>query len=89
MKNQDTPAFPAKSFVDKDEKLGILINRLEKSVSFPGITKREYFAAEAMKGLLSANATYNGKTDDRTALALDAVKFADALLSVLDSEESH
>lgn len=48
-----------------------------------GLTKREHFAAMAMQGLLSANAIYGGKTNDRDALAKDAVAFADAVLKEL------
>lgn len=47
----------------------------------PGLTKRDYFAAAALTGLLAANATYGGATDDRTALAGDALAFADALIA--------
>lgn len=37
-----------------------------------GLSKRDYFAAAALTGLLSADATYGGKTDTRAALARDA-----------------
>jgi hypothetical protein len=49
------------------------------------LTKREYFAVKAMQGLLAANATYGNKTDNRSALAKDAILFADALLKELDN----
>lgn len=48
-----------------------------------GLTKREAFAMAAMQGMLAGNATYNGKSDDRGALARDAVAHADALLAAL------
>jgi hypothetical protein len=46
----------------------------------PGMTLRDYFAAKALAGLLSANAMYGGRTDNRTALANDAYLYADAML---------
>ena len=49
-----------------------------------GLTKREYFAGLAMQGLLSANAMYNGKTDERALLCQDAIAHADELLKQLE-----
>lgn len=46
-----------------------------------GMTLRDYFAAQALAGLLSANAIYNGATNDRTAIAADAYAHADAMLA--------
>lgn len=46
----------------------------------PGMSKRFYAACAAMQGLLSADAKYNGKTDDRESLIKDAYAFADELL---------
>jgi hypothetical protein len=46
-----------------------------------GLTKREYFAAAALTGLLAANATYNGSTSARALLAQDALGHADALIA--------
>jgi hypothetical protein len=48
-----------------------------------GMSKREYYAGKAMAGLLAGNAIYNGKSDDRAALAKDAVAHADALIAAL------
>lgn len=42
---------------------------------------RDWFAGQAMAGLLAANATYGGKTDAREALASDAYQHADAMLA--------
>lgn len=50
-----------------------------------GLTKREYFAGLAMQGLLAADAKYNGKTNDRESLAVDAIAFADALIAELNT----
>lgn len=49
-----------------------------------GLTKREYFAGLAMQGLLSANAMYNGKTDERALISQDAIAHADELLKQLE-----
>jgi len=49
-----------------------------------GFTKREAFAMAAMQGLLAANATYNGKTDDNESLSRNAIQVADALLAELE-----
>lgn len=45
-----------------------------------GLTKREYFAAMAMQGMV-ANPTANGRPEDYAA---DAVAQADALIEALD-----
>ena len=50
-----------------------------------GLTKREYFAAMAMQGLLAADVNYV-VTEDRTALF--AVQHADALLAQLEETQS-
>lgn len=47
-----------------------------------GIELRDWFAMAAFMGLLSANATYGGATDNRDALAVDAYAHADAMLAV-------
>lgn len=73
MKNADMPAMPTYELNGQ--------NFLEDT-SY-GLTKREHFAAMAMQGLLSANAIYGGKTNDRASLAKDAIAFADALLKEL------
>jgi len=60
------------------------INAIESQHGFcTGLTKREHFAGLAMQGLLSANAMYSNKTDNREALARDAISHADALLKEL------
>ena len=52
-------------------------------VNCTGLTKREMFAMAAMKGLVSANAMYGGRTDDNVSLSRNAVQIADALLKEL------
>lgn len=46
-----------------------------------GMTLRDWFAGQALDGLLSSNATYGGKTDDRASLAADAYAYADAMIA--------
>lgn len=67
---KDEPAFPR-----------VVINTLDKEYHEPyqGLTKREYFAAMAMQGLLAHSAYSNGIED-----AADlAVQGADALIESL------
>lgn len=47
-----------------------------------GLTKREYFAANALRGLLSEWP----HTSSHESLARDAVKFADALIDALNKK---
>jgi len=61
--SSDSPAFPTREFYDEKE-VGEIY----------GITKREYFAAKAMQGLIAANAY---KFD---AVIEYSLKYADALL---------
>lgn len=53
---------------------------------FPGLTKREYFAAKAMQGLLAAE-TEESHYATRGDLARTAVAQADAVLAALTSTE--
>jgi len=59
------PAFPA--LTSEDE--------------FSGMTMLDYFAGQALAGLLASSATYGGKTDNRAALAADAYAHASAMLA--------
>lgn len=56
------------------------------SVTHLGLTKREYFAAMAMQGWIACQ--YDGFTGDENAVALKAVKYADAVLAELDKPKS-
>lgn len=68
-KNQsEKQAFPVPSTNDHDR--------------LPGLTKREYFAAIALQGLLSNSTTFQGHST-HAELAKDAVMQADALLEEL------
>jgi hypothetical protein len=55
-------------------------NQFGDTIDNDGMDLRDYFANSAMIGLLSTNATYGGKTDNREALAKDAYLTADAML---------
>jgi hypothetical protein len=50
-----------------------------------GLTKREYFAGLAMRGLLSANALYDGKENNKR-LCGDAILHADELIKQLNTK---
>jgi hypothetical protein len=71
------PAFPIDSKINRwgDEMSGCV-----------GLTKREYFAAMAMAGML---APHLGMNEGRTApeYAVQAVKCADALIEALNAKE--
>ena len=75
MNNSDMPAAPI-SEEETDRVLdGVKI--------FTGLTKREYFAAKAMQGIL---AKYGPDEQEVNLTANDAVKHADALLKELKEE---
>ena len=71
MSNKNEPAFPGKR-----------VNGVFTE-SFEGLTKREYFAAMAMTGLVA----YSFSTDSREASAL-AVRHADALIAELEKNNT-
>ena len=55
-----------------------------------GLSKREYFAAKAMQGILSANAPAMEEVNDKNVdyvVAREAVASADALLAELEKGE--
>lgn len=70
MSNADLPAFIKSNINDCD---------------FYGITKREYFAAMAMQGILSD--ADNNIAPNWTELALHSLKAADALIKALGGEK--
>lgn len=82
MKNADMPAMP---MFDTEAKPCRVRNPDNGEIALAaGLTKREMMAMHMMHGLLSANATYGGKTDARDLMASDAVAHANALLAELD-----
>lgn len=86
MKYSEQPAFPVS---DKEELNDNYVGKSLQPKIGIGLTKREYFAAMAMQGMLSNSAPLNnekGEAIPRTAqnMAMGAVKFADALLKQLE-----
>jgi hypothetical protein len=88
--------------MDKDELVKGKANRISNECAFPmfgvdtnteyGLTKREYFAAIAMQGLLSnpevvGTLDHDGSEDYDEILATESVKSADALLKALAERE--
>lgn len=73
-KNADKPAMPLQIKGHGNDTFSMPI--LSK---YMGVTKREYFAAMAMQGLLAQNGY-----DRFDSLAIDAVRQADALLEELE-----
>lgn len=52
-----------------------------------GLTKREYFAAIAMQGLLASNSVFVGADDNwEYKVSQQAVKQADALITALNQQ---
>lgn len=61
------------------------VEHLNGGVSIPLLSKREYFAAAALQGLLSGNNWFDIKVSiERTEIAEMAVKLADATISKLE-----
>lgn len=52
-----------------------------------GLTKREYFAAVALTGLVPQNNFNNSHSNHYEAIAINAVKYADALLTALNKKD--
>ena len=77
--NKNDPAFP----IIKSSQNGNL--QIVNIYSTGGLTKREYFAAMALQGILAANPTISVMPKDNPVnlLAIPAVAFADALLDEL------
>jgi hypothetical protein len=71
-------AFPAERIIHDSD--GNEIGRTTES----GLTKREYFAAMAMQGLISNELTIQGPD----GLSIDAVKYADALIEQLNRRKA-
>jgi len=75
--------------VDTDLDLNSTSQTFERRVhSFGGLTKREYFAAMAMQGIL-ANANWQkSQINDPERLGQAAVLYADGLVNGLNVEQS-
>jgi hypothetical protein len=73
-------AFPAREYLDEDDHPGYS----------PGLSKREYFAAKAMEGLVNnprfmENAMVQQVETANTVIARTSVAMADALISALNA----
>lgn len=84
MKNSEQPAFPH-MVIETDPIDGSTIRNIE----FDGLTKREYFAAMAMQGLLSNGAIreiYSGNNGCAvpSGIAQLSLDYSDALLAELE-----
>jgi hypothetical protein len=67
-----------------DERISVVINPLSGDVWEQGLSKREYFAAMAMSGIL-ANITDKNFFPDR--IASDCTMMADKLINALNEEK--
>jgi hypothetical protein len=76
MKNSDQPIYP----INEDDKY-----RLDSypDISYIGLTKREYFAAMAMQGLLAGDRDFMMKMED---IVKCAISHTDALLKELETK---
>jgi hypothetical protein len=75
MTHPNEPAFPA---MDMNTYQGV--DRLE--LRFEGLTKREYIAAQALKGLLSQQSTISYANPEK--IVSDALIYADTLIRQLN-----
>lgn len=75
---KDEPAFPVEGLEGPN-----------RYVEHLGLTKREYFAARAMQGLIAGKsyeeAMFKYKKEMKTLIAEDAIKLADALMKALNN----
>lgn len=79
---KNSPAFPCEVTSDGNGGLKGIQTGSCSGIEI-GLTKREYFAAMAMQGMLSNSATSYGTFDE---LAQSAIDQADALLAALATE---
>lgn len=55
--------------------------RIQHGTEYDGMSLRDWFAGQALAGLLAGHATYGGRTDARSVLAQDAYAHAEAMLA--------
>lgn len=85
MENKDIPAFPVQ-VTHRDDGIIVGIQTGNTSGFEMGLTKREYFAAMAMQGLLANKKTdLSGLRGSYDTVAKDAVMFADELLNHIET----
>ena len=80
--NGNEPAHPSQ-YVDFSESAERGFNVVSNEAH--GLTKREYFAAMAMQGIVARNGIADSD-GDRINLVAESVLYADALLAELDEE---
>jgi hypothetical protein len=81
MENGNKPITPGRFYKRGEEYIPVIGDeRFYDEMRSSGLTKREYFAAKAMQGLVA-----DGISHDQT-VAYYSVKFADALLKELAKE---
>jgi hypothetical protein len=79
MKNADKAAMPQLHTIDG--------NWVKEPIEeYAGLTKREYFAAKAMQGIMANNRAKPTKQEHFDNIAEDAVRSADALIRALANE---
>jgi hypothetical protein len=88
MENKDQPIYPAmmQQVGNESYRLARTNDPKEWNVPCIGLTKREYFAAMAMQGLLSHSMDW--VNDEQGWCAENAVRLADDLLTELSKTES-
>lgn len=85
IRNADTPAMPSEAEISNSDEVWAFQVGDNSKFKFPGLTKREMFAMNAMQAILSNGASEEiGYTDWDKNLANHAITAADALLKELD-----
>lgn len=83
MRTENDPAFPCKT--EKKEIYEDGARYTQSDFNFPGLSKREYFAAMAMQGIEASNfETEHQVTMPSTEIAKRSVELADALIAELE-----
>lgn len=85
MTRAEQPAFPEIHIYHwkaQDKEVGKTDNVTPRWMG--GLTKREYFAAMAMQGILSANFPHGPMQDEKNSAAHYAVVIAEALIAELN-----
>lgn len=89
--NEPITAIKDVGFNVETESIAFDPTKADFRVSFGGLTKREYFAALAMQGMLASltGGRSNGWAPDKTQIVSyckEAVQFADALIEELNKK---
>jgi len=89
MENKDRPIYPCmmQQIGDHEFRLSMPKDDPRWHMPMAGLTKREYFAAMALQGKLSQQPSGFYSVVDAQAVAMDAVKLADALLAELEKTQ--